>query len=405
MLKICEVSGIKVLLNKLENDKSFSLSVCYLTGSRHEKENERGISHLLEHLMFTGTNTRNSFEINEEMDFYGAILNAYTNKEVTNYFFSSLSSKQEQTTDIFFDMLSDPIFSQDQIDKEKNIIFEEIKMYEDDIKSQVYETMCENMIEGSLSKNVIATKEEVESITRDMIVDYYKRRYTKDNAIISVSGNFDEDLLVKQIEKYFSKINDKAVDVILSKDILLNKDVKIRKDINQANIYLLKNINTENTSLKDEYIEFMIEVILGDGFSSRLFKEIREKRSLAYSVYGYYQRFDNFKNFIIYIGTSKNKCEEAVNVSKEIIKDLVENGIEEKELEKSKNYILSLRANSKDNYKLASRYLSMYRKYKKFYDENYIEKIVNEISLEDVNRKLKELSGNFSTCLIGDIDV
>ncbi|QXW66084.1 insulinase family protein [Streptobacillus moniliformis] len=229
MVKILDVLGIKTLINKIEDDASFTISVCFNTGSVNEKENEKGLSHVLEHMLFTGTNKRNNFEISEEMDFYGAKYNAYTSKEVTNYYFTSLSSKQKETTEIFFDMITDPIFPEDQIKKEKEIIFEEIRMSKDDIWSVVFEQMQENLFEGNLKYNIIGTEESVGSFTREMLIDYYKRNYTRDNLVISVSGNIDEELLINQIKTYFSKLNENKVELTFEKDELKKTDYREKK--------------------------------------------------------------------------------------------------------------------------------------------------------------------------------
>lgn len=404
MTKIKKIMGIDVILNKIENDKSFTLAINFLTGSKDERSNEKGISHLLEHMLFTGTNTRNSYEITESLDFYGANYNAYTSKDKTVYYFNSLTSKQKETTEIFFDMVTDPIFPEDQLKKEKQVIFEEIKMDKDDVRTTVYQIVQSNLIEGNFKYNIIGSEESVDSITREMLIDYYHRRYTKDNLCISISGNFDEDLLTKTIENYFSRLPELAIVDDFEYNKLLEKEIFIKKEINQVNIYMFKKSDVKN-NIKDSYIDYILEAIVGEGFSSRLFQEIREKRGLAYSVYDFSLEVDNFRTFGIYIGTSKNKYEEAIKATKEVLEDVGINGVTEREVEKIKNYILSSRAVAKENYKLAARYFSIYKKYGEIYDENYIEDIIRDITLEEVNTRAKKLVGNYSICVVGDIDV
>lgn len=405
MIKILDILGIKTLINKIEDDSSFTLSVCFNTGSVNERDNEKGLSHMLEHMLFTGTNKRDNFEISEEMDFYGAKYNAYTSKEITNYYFTSLSSKQELTSEIFFDMLTDPIFPEDQIKKEKEIIFEEIKMNKDDIWTVVYEEMQEKLFEGNLKYNILGSEESVESITRDMLIDYYNRNYTRDNIIIAVSGNFDEDLLVKQITEHFSKLNANRVEETFEENDLKDVHYREKKEINQVNVYMVTKNESKTVSLKEYFIEVCLELILGDGFSSRLFHEVREKRGLAYSVYTLNFDYRCLKTFAIYIGTSVNKYEEALEVTKQIIENLKTNGITERELEKVKNSMLSSRATAKENAKIVSKLLIMYRLFGKVFTNKEVADTLLSVTVDEVNEKARLLLNDFSTCIIGDIDV
>ena len=402
MSKILDILGIKVILNKIDTDRTFSLSLVFNTGSKNERDDERGLSHLLEHMMFTGTKKRTSYEISEEMDFYGAEFNAYTSKEVTAYYFNSLSSKQKETTDIMFDMIVNPIFPEEQLKKE--IIFEEINMSNDETAKIVYDMMYSELFKGNISKNVIGSTESVGGFTRDNLIDYYNRRYTRDNLIISISGNFDEELLISMIKEYFVNMKETKVDDKYPINDILNKQVSIKKELNQLNIYMVTKIHNNKTDIYNDYVTTIVEYILGDGFSSRLFQEIREKRMLAYSVYSFGISFEELNGLGIYIGTSKNKYKEAIETTKKVIEIIKSEGITERELEKTKNYILSSRASSKDNYKLAFRYSSMYREYGEIYDDKYIENILNKITVNDVNNKIIEILNDFSTCIIGDID-
>lgn len=404
MIKILDILGIKVILNKIDIDRTFSLTLTFKTGSKNERDNERGLSHLLEHMMFTGTKKRTSYEISEEMDFYGAEFNAYTSKEVTVYYFNSLSSKQKETTDIMFDMIVNPVFPEDQLKKEKEIIFEEINMSNDETRKVVYEMMYSELFEGNISRNVIGSTESVGSFTRENLIDYYNRRYTRDNLIISISGNFDEEMLISMIKKYFVNMKETKVDDVYPLNDILNKEVSIKKELNQLNIYMITKLENNKVDIFNDYVTTIVEYILGDGFSSRLFQEIREKRMLAYSVYSFGISFEELNGLGIYIGTSKNKYKEAIETTKKVIEIIKSEGITERELEKTKNYILSSRASSKDNYKLAFRYSSMYREYGEIYDDKYIENILNKITVNDVNNKVIEILNDFSTCIIGDID-
>lgn len=404
MIKIVDILGLKLIMNKIETDRSFSLSITFKTGSVNEDDYEKGISHLLEHMMFTGTNKRSSYEISEAMDFYGSDFNAYTSKKVTNYYFTSLSSKQKETTEIIFDMISDPIFPEDELKKEKEIIFEEINMSNDEIRSVNFQIMSNELFRGNARYNVLGTVESVGNITREQLIDYYKRRYTQDNVVISISGNFDEKLLTDMIKEYFSKLPQKSIKKEFEKTTLISKKECIKREQNQVNIYMISKYGEKKENIRNEYLELIVESVLGDGFSSRLFQEIREKRMLAYSVYSFGIEFDDFKGIGIYIGTSKNKYEEAIKTSQDVVNQLLEKGITKRELDKTINTILSNNASSKENVRITSRLYNTYMAYGRIYSIDEKEEILNTITVEEVNNKAKEMLKDFSFCVIGDID-
>lgn len=404
MLKNLDILGIKVILNKIETDRSFSISVMVNTGSKHEKENEKGISHLLEHMMFTGTNTRSAYEITESLDFYGATYNAYTSKDITNYYITSLTIKQKEVLEIFFDMITDPIFSEKELLKEKEIIFEEIKMSKDDTQSVVHDEMMENMFKGNIKYNIIADEESLKKITRDDLINYYKARYTRDNIIIAISGNYDEELLLSQIKEYFIKLNEKKVDINFEKNELILQNKEISKNINQVNIFMLCNAWDISKNLKNYCKEIILNGILGDGFSSRLFQEIREKRSLAYSVYSYDYKLDDKKVLAIYIGTSKEKYKEAIEVTKELIEKLKKDGVSEREVEKMQNTILSNRLAVKSNTSINLRYLSTYRLFNEIVDDYKLEETILSIKAEEINEIAKDIFNSYSICVVGALE-
>lgn len=405
MIKIKKISDITVILNKNENDRDFSLSTIFLTGSINEKENEKGLSHLLEHMLFTGTNKRNAYQITEEMDFYGANYNAYTSKEMTTYYFSSLTINQKETCDIFFDMITDPIFSEEQLKKEKEIIYEEIKMDLDDTDSVSYDLMQLNVIDGNLKNNIIGSKESVENITREMLINYYNKRYCKDNLIISVSGNYDEKILENQINEYFLNMNKYKVDDVNLENKFNLIEKFIKKEMNQVNVYLVTKYENKNDDFKKHIINIIINIVFGNGFSSKLFREIRENKTLAYSVYSHFIDYFNFSLFNIYIGTSKMKYNKAISTTMNLIKEFKKTGINNRELIKAKNNILSIKAQNKENRKLNNKNVSMYLKYKEIYTDSEIENIILDISLNDVNNQINNIFNEFSVFAIGDIDV
>ena len=192
-------NGITVIFDSIDNISTCSLGVFVRTGSKDELPDEDGISHVLEHMMFKGTEKRNYFEISEEVDYLGASINAHTSKEETVYYINSLSEYINKSSDILFDIVTNSLFSEKELEKEKDVIIEEIKMYEDMPDDLVFELNYKNCIEGQYGKPIIGTEESVKSFSSEMVKKYYKEKYIKDNILIVVSGNFSKEKIIEKI--------------------------------------------------------------------------------------------------------------------------------------------------------------------------------------------------------------
>ena len=270
-------NGITVIFDSIDNISTCSLGVFVRTGSKDELPDEDGISHVLEHMMFKGTEKRNYFEISEEVDYLGASINAHTSKEETVYYINSLSEYINKSSDILFDIVTNSLFSEKELEKEKDVIIEEIKMYEDMPDDLVFELNYRDAIKGNLGKNIIGTEESVKSFTSTKISQYYNERYTKDNIVIVISGKFDKQEIIDNIEKYFGKLKDNAVQKYATIPFEFNVgNSKHEKDIKQVNICITHN----GLSYMDEkrfYFD-IVSNIMGGSMSSRLFQEIREEQ-------------------------------------------------------------------------------------------------------------------------------
>ena len=393
-------NGITVIFDSIDNISTCSLGVFVRTGSKDELPDEDGISHVLEHMMFKGTEKRNYFEISEEVDYLGASINAHTSKEETVYYINSLSEYINKSSDILFDIVTNSLFSEKELEKEKDVIIEEIKMYEDMPDDLVFELNYRDAIKGNLGKNIIGTEESVKSFTSTKINQYYSERYTKDNIVIVISGKFDKQEIIDNIEKYFGKLKDNAIQKYATIPFEFNVgNSKHEKDIKQVNIC----ITHKGLSYMDEkrfYFD-IVSNIMGGSMSSRLFQEIREEQGLAYSVYTYSQAYKEGGVVSTYIGTSKESYEKAVEITLKEFTKLRENGILTKELDKAKNKFLSKIAFSMENPRSRMSILGNYYLRNKVIFE--VEEVKKEImSLEEnvINQFLKDkFTGNNITVL------
>ncbi len=407
MYKIRQLSnGMKVLLENLPNLNSVSLGVYVKTGSKNEVEGEFGVSHLLEHMVFKGTEKRNAKEISEVIDNIGGQINAYTSKEITAFYTVLLAEHINIGVDILSDILLNSTFTEDNLEKEKKVVIEEINMYEDVPEDLVHDMNSQFVIDGSQGKPILGTIESVNDITRETMVKYYENWYRPDNMVISVAGRIDEDSLITELEKAFGSFKRERIDLNRNLNFTINAENNIiNKKTNQIHLCF----NTHGTSyLNDErYILSIISNILGGNMSSRLFQKIREDRGLCYSVYTYLSSYEEGGLFTVYVGTTKENYKEVVEIIKEEFVDIKENGIEKNELEKAKNQLLSsmilgLESSKARMSRMASNYLSLGRVVEV---EEIIEK-VNKVNIESIKAFAKNIfdEKNYSSTILGDIE-
>jgi len=403
--KIKTDTGIEVIFDKLESISTCSVGVFVKTGSRDESDTEEGISHVLEHMIFKGTPTRSYFEISEEIDYLGANVNAHTTKEETVFYINALTQFLGKSVDILFDIVTNSTIDEKELEKEKDVIVEEIKMYKDSPDDLVFETNYADCINGQYGKPIIGTEESVKGFTAKEIRKYYRERYTKDNILIVVSGNFDKDEIIQKINEYFGKLADTKVDRREKIDFSFNAGKKtVSKDINQVNI-CISHKSEDYNSEKKVYTDILSNII-GGSMSSRLFQEIREKNGLAYSVYTYNQYYLSGGLTSTYIGTNLESYEKAIEITLLEFKKLRENGVTEDELQKSKNKYISRISFAMENPRSRMGILgNYYIRKNEILDTEKLKNKVNAVKLEDVNNfaRTKYLEENIT--VLGNINV
>ena len=403
--KIKTDTGIEVIFDKLESISTCSVGVFVKTGSRDESDTEEGISHVLEHMIFKGTPTRSYFEISEEIDYLGANVNAHTTKEETVFYINALTQFLGKSVDILFDIVTNSTIDEKELEKEKDVIVEEIKMYKDSPDDLVFETNYADCINGQYGKPIIGTEESVKGFTAEEIRKYYRERYTKDNILIVVSGNFDKDEIIQKINEYFGKLADTKVDRREKIDFSFNAGKKtVSKDINQVNI-CISHKSEDYNSEKKVYTDILSNII-GGSMSSRLFQEIREKNGLAYSVYTYNQYYLSGGLTSTYIGTNLESYEKAIEITLLEFKKLRENGVTEDELQKSKNKYISRISFAMENPRSRMGILgNYYIRKNEILDTEKLKNKVNAVRLEDVNNfaRTKYLEENIT--VLGNINV
>ncbi len=349
--KVILDNGIRVVYERIPFVRSISIGIWVGTGSRNENSTNNGISHFIEHMLFKGTNKRSAKEIAACIDNLGGQINAFTGKECTCFYTKTLDEHMDIAVDVLADMLFNSKFDKKDIDTEKRVILEEISMYEDSPEDLVHDLLSEAVWNGDpLGYPILGTKECLEDITRDRIIEYMEQMYTPQNIIISAAGNFDENHLIDTLTRYFGGWNRKGTVVTdyNAVNFIPGKVVK-EKDIEQ--VHLCLGFEGMEHGDKDLYSLLAVNNILGGGMSSRLFQKIREETGLVYSIYSYPSSYKRAGLFTIYAGMNPNHLDIVLELILDEIDILLKKGIDHDELAKSKeqlkgSYMLGLESTS-----------------------------------------------------------
>lgn len=330
-------NGICLVMEKMPSAKSVSFGIFVKAGSMYETKKENGISHFIEHMLFKGTKNRTAKRIAEEMDSVGGHINAYTSRECTCYYTKVLSEDLEMSVEILSDMYHNSLFSKEDIELERGVIIEEINMYEDSPEDVALDTLLELMWAGHPLGNPIAgTEESVRGITREMLVDYYCRRYTPENTVISVAGALDYDKIVPIFEKYFNS-SAAGEEICVPSPQFFSGEWSRTKDIEQAHI----SIAYPAPDLTQNSVEVLsvLNNILGGSMSSRLFQTVREENGLCYSVYSYTSVLPQAGMMGIYVGLSNEMVENAQRLIEEEIEKISSQEVSGEELKRALSQI------------------------------------------------------------------
>ena len=312
------------------------------------------------------------------------MINAYTSRDTTCYYIQMLANKIEKGIEILSDMFLNSTFTEENLDKERNVIIEEIRMYDDIPEEIIHDENIKFAVNGVQSNSVLGTIESLKGIDRERFLKYFKDQYRASNLVISVAGKMDCEALFKMLEDGFGKIEDYPVDRKIDNTYTFNSgENKIVKETNQVHLCF----NTKGVSLIDDlkYPAAIISSVLGGNMSSRLFQKIREERGLAYSVYTYSSAFLEDGVFTVYAGTTHESYQEVIDIIRDEFEDIRKNGITAYELQKSKNQFLSMLTFSLEGSKgKMNRMANSYLLYGEVIEIDKIIESIEKITLEDI---------------------
>ena len=315
-------NGLKVITIKRATQLA-TVNIGIKVGAIYESVKEKGISHLIEHMLFKGTGSRDNERLNEELEFLGGQYNAYTDYNCTVYSITALKEELNKGLDLLSDMIINSVFDIEELKKEKKVICAEIKASVDDIEDYSLKKIHEAAFDKSpLKQDVAGTEGSVNRISRKMIIDYYKRFYTPDNSIITVVSSYDHKEALSMVEKYFSKWQGKRAPV-LPVTIENNKPVKKLSHKKDMELSTVSYLFTYHNMGKDMELPLKIlNMRLGESSNSILFRELREKRGLAYDVYTYFDMSKNVKSLYIYTAVAKENINETIETINRCIEEI-----------------------------------------------------------------------------------
>ncbi|TSD01169.1 MAG: hypothetical protein Athens071425_473 [Parcubacteria group bacterium Athens0714_25] len=399
-------NGLKVIVSPMENTETVTILVLVGVGSRFETKNINGISHFLEHLFFKGTKNRpNPGDVHKELDRIGAMHNAFTGKENTGFWVKSSAKDFDTSLDIVSDILLEPLFKQEEIEKERGVILQEISMYEDDPRRRIMDIL-ENVLYGDqpIGWDIIGSKENVRAIKRNDIVNYKDKNYLSQNMIVVVAGNINPQTTFKKVEKIFSQIKKgKVRKPSLTKELQKFPQFKIiSKDSDQTHLAMA--VRAYDMFDEKRYGLNLLSVVLGGNTSSRLFTEIREKLGLAYYVFSWGDQSTDCGYLGMAAGIPHEKLLDVIKKISEILSDIKKNGINKKDLDFAKGFLrgqTALRFETSDEIAFFIAGQELF--YKKIMQPEEVLKKVEKVSQSDIVKIANEVfrPGNLNLAAIG----
>ena len=327
-------NGIRVITETVNHVQFMSMGFWVGVGSRYESEKQWGITHFIEHMLFKGTEKRTADQISGAVDAVGGQLNAFTSKENTCYYIKTLTEDFPLAVDVLSDMFLNSRFDNEEIAKEREVIIEEIKMYEDTPDDQVHDLMSANLWpDHPLGRAILGTEESIAAFDHDMLKEYMKQYYTGSNIVVSVVGNISHKQVVDAIQEVLGGIPKGELNQYAIADRAKAGVNCYYKEIAQSQICVaMPGVAKEDDRL---FPLSILNTYLGGGMSSRVVKKIREEEGLAYSVYSYNGSYTDTGAFVISVGTRPENCQRVIDIILEELEDVRQNGITQDELDKS----------------------------------------------------------------------
>jgi predicted Zn-dependent peptidase len=399
-------NGLRILTERMSQVRSISIGVWLTRGSRHESAEKSGIAHFVEHMLFKGTKTRSAEDIAQAIDSIGGQLDAFTAKEYASYYIKVLDEHLPLALDILSDIVLNPAFNAEDIEREKKVIVEEIKMVEDTPDDLVHELFTQGFWENHpLGRPILGTRETVESFTEDTLRQYFVDAYTPANLIVSAVGNLEHARVRELVAEKFGSLSSAGRPDREEAPRVVPKILVRNKELEQSHLCLGTSSYPQNHD--DRYSSYVLNTMLGGSMSSRLFQNVREKRGLAYAVFSSLSAYRDAGSFTVYAGCSNEAVGEVIDLVVEELRGVKQAPVSEAELRRAKDHLKGSLMLSLEN--TASR-MSHIARQEIYFDRQFgLDETlqgIERVTVEEVQRVAADLfrNGALSATVLGNVN-
>ncbi len=390
-------SGLRIVTEEVPSVRSAAVGIWVNVGSRDEAPATAGASHFLEHLLFKGTPTRTALEISSSIESVGGEMNAFTSKEYTCFYARVIDTDLPMAIDVVSDLITSSIVTALDVDAERKVVLEEIAMRDDDPSDLVHDLFSDTYYgDTQIGRPILGTIDSINGMSRNTVFNYYKKKYKPSDLVVAVAGNIKHKRVVAMVEEALSR--DNFLNEVGTPNIRPNTLIKRGPQIPVGLLYrkteqahMLYGMEGVARADSRRFAMGVMSAALGGGMSSRLFQEIREKRGLAYSVYAYSQQFAGTGTIGFYAGCNPSKAIEVVEIIREVLSDVADNGMSHEEIERAKGAVRgSLVLSQEDSGSRMSRIGKNEIVYGQVMDFDDILKAVSQVSAEDIRQIASE---------------
>lgn len=384
-------NGVRVITETMPQVRSVSAGIWVGSGSRHEVGAENGISHFIEHMLFKGTTSRSAEEIARSVDSIGGNLDAFTSKELVSYNAKVMDEHLPLAFDVLADLVLHPVFRESDIEKEKGVILEEMKMEVDNPEYLIHELFSSSFWKGhALGKPIIGTRQTVRKFDRERIAGYYRKVYSPSNILITAAGRLDHEQLVRLAERQFAGLSPNG-STLPDPTPSARAHVVLRDKRSLEQTHICLGVPAYPLAHEKRFVCYALNTVLGGGMSSRLFQNIREKQGLAYSVFSELNLYRDTGCLMIYAGTSIQTARQVIDSIMGELRNLREQPVSEEELRRAKDNLkgslmLSLESTSSRMANLARQAMFFGR----FFSLDELVDSIERISAEELQQVAQE---------------
>src|SRR6202789_3827571 len=400
-------NGLVVFPEPMEHVHSVSVGIWLRNGSRREPAELNGISHFIEHMVFKGTTRRTAEDMGREVDSVGGMLDAFTSKEMVCFNTRVLDEHLPKAFDVLADMVLDPRFAEDEIDREKSVILEEIRMTQDNPEDLVHELFTQNFWSPhALGKPILGTPETVSSFTRDTLRDWFTSKYAPNNMVITAAGHLTHAQLVDLVAERFSKLPSAKLDAAEGKpEAAQHVTLRTKRELEQVHICM--GVPALPMTDRRRFGVAVLNNVLGGGMSSRLFQNIRERQGLAYAIFSELSSYRDAGALSVYAGTSLDTASQLIRSVLDEFRKMRDEPLEAEELRRAKDHLKGATLLALEGSGQRMNSLARYHMYfKRHFTAQDLIALLESVTVEDVQQLAREFfqPGRMAASVVGNLN-